>query len=117
MKALFPSIARTLLLCGAITGVSLATPLVAAAPGHSVTVVLSNMSFGRVPADLKVGDTVVWVNHDTVPHTVTARDRSFDLHVGPGQSASQSLDKPGTFPFFCIYHSMMRGTLKVAAAG
>ncbi len=109
-------IARFLLLGGAIAGASLAAPLVAAAPGHSVTVVISNMSFGRVPADLKVGDTVVWVNRDTVPHTVTARDRSFDLHVAPGQSASQTLGKAGTFPFYCIYHSAMRGTLKVASA-
>jgi len=26
-----------------------------------------------------------------------------------------TLQKAGTIPFYCIFHSMMRGTLKVAA--
>ena len=79
------------------------------------TVVMSNMSYGKVPAGLKVGDSVTWVNKDTVPHTVTARDQSFDLRVMPGKSAKQILQKAGVFPFFCTYHTMMRGTLAVAA--
>jgi plastocyanin len=79
------------------------------------TVVMSNMSYGKVPAGLKVGDTITWVNKDTVPHTVTARDRGFDLRVMPGKSARQTLQKAGVFPFFCTYHTMMRGTLTVAA--
>jgi plastocyanin len=79
------------------------------------TVTLSNMSYGRVPSALKVGDTITFVNKDTVPHTVTARDKSFDLHMGPGQSAKMTTDKEGSIPFYCTYHSTMRGTLKVAA--
>jgi plastocyanin len=49
-----------------------------------------------------------------VPHTVTARDHSFDIRIAAGARAQQPLSKAGNFPFFCIYHSMMRGTLKVA---
>jgi plastocyanin len=81
---------------------------------ESYTVNMANMSFGRVPSKLKVGDTIVWTNHDSVPHTVTARDKSFDLRLNPGQSATQQLGKAGSFPFYCIYHSQMRGTLAVA---
>lgn len=88
-------------------------PTVAQAADYTVT--LSNMSYGRLPSSLKVGDTITWVNKDTVPHTVTARDKSFDLHMGPGQSAKMTTDKEGSFPFYCIYHATMRGTLKVAA--
>ena len=79
------------------------------------TVVMSNMSYGKIPAGLKVGDTITWVNKDTVPHTVTARDHGFDLRIMPGKSAKQTLEKAGVFPFFCTYHTMMRGTLTVAA--
>jgi len=104
-----------LLLGGVIASASLNAPPAAAAP-HTATIIMSNMSFGRVPADLRVGDTVVWVNRDTVPHTVTARDRSFDVRLAPGQSVSQPLTKPGTFAFYCIYHSTMRGILKVVPA-
>lgn len=102
---------RKLFWCGAFT--VLAMPAAASAADYTVTV--ANMSYGRVPSNLKVGDTITWVNHDTVPHTVTARDKSFDLRPGPGQSAKMTLDKEGSFPFYCIYHAAMRGTLKVAA--
>ena len=83
----------------------------AAAAEHVVT--MSSMSYGKIPSDLNVGDTVVWTNDDSVPHSVTARDKSFDLRVAPGRSAKMTLAKAGTFPFYCIYHSTMRGTLKV----
>src|SRR5437868_8537224 len=76
-------------------------------PGQYV-VVMSNMNYGRLPAGVKVGDKISWVNHDTVPHTVTARDHSFDLRVGPGQSAQMVVQKAGSFPFYCIFHSTMR---------
>jgi plastocyanin len=79
------------------------------------TVVMANMNYGALPGGAKVGDTIVWVNRDSVPHTVTARDHSFDLRIAPGQSGRMTLQKAGTIPFYCIFHSMMRGTLKVAA--
>ena len=83
------------------------------AAGHVVT--MANMSFGKMPADLKVGDTITWVNRDTVPHTATARDHSFNVRTAPGQSVTMTLSKAGTVAFSCIYHSMMRGTMTVAA--
>jgi plastocyanin len=95
--------------------VALAAPIHAQAAGHQYTVTMANMSYGLMPGNLKVGDTIVWVNRDTVPHTVTARDHSFDLRIAPRQSARMTLQKAGSFPFFCIYHAEMRGTLKVAA--
>ena len=86
-----------------------------ASPPQRVVVTMANMKYGRIPAGLKAGDTIVWVNRDTVPHTVTARDRSFDLRVAPGQSVRQKLAKPGRFAVYCILHPAMRATLDVAA--
>jgi len=83
-----------------------------AASDHQVT--MASMSYGQIPTGLQVGDTITWTNRDTVPHTVTARDRSFDLRVNPGRSARMTLQKAGSFPFYCIYHTTMRGTLNVA---
>ena len=98
-----------------VTGGLAMTGAALAQTSHSYTVAVANMSYGQVPAGLKVGDTLTWVNHDTVPHTVTARDHSFDLRVNPGQSARMTLTQAGSFPFYCIYHATMRGVLKVAA--
>ena len=91
-----------------------AGPLFAEAAPRDHVVNMANMSFGQLPSDLKVGDSITWVNNDTVQHTVTARDHSFDLRMGPGQSAHLTLQKSGTFPFYCSYHSTMRGVLVVA---
>jgi len=101
----------------AVLAGSVALLLVSAAPALAAdhVVAMANMNYGRLPADIKVGDTITWVNRDTVPHTVTARDKSFDLRLGPGQKGTITASKPGSFPFYCIYHATMRGVLKVAA--
>lgn len=85
-----------------------------AAPAQSYTITMANMSYGQIPSGLKVGDTIVWVNRDTVLHTATARDHSFDLRIAPGKSARLTLQKPGNIAFFCTLHVAMRGTLNVA---
>lgn len=79
---------------------------------HVIT--MANMSYGRLPADIKVGDTITWVNNDSVPHTATARDKSFDVRIAAGRKVKMTAQKAGSFAFYCIYHSMMRGSLTVA---
>jgi len=87
-----------------------------ASGGREFTVTMDNMVFGRVPADAKVGDTIIWVNNDTVQHTATARDNSFDVRLQPGKRARTVLSKAGNVAVYCIYHPMMRTTLKVVAS-
>jgi plastocyanin len=103
------SIAAVLALSGALPVTA------AAAAGREAVVTMANMNFGQMPSGLKVGDSVVFVNRDSVPHTITSRDHSFDLRVGPGQRARLSLTKPGNYAIYCILHSQMRGSLAVAA--
>jgi plastocyanin len=100
-----------------MTAVSLTLgPTIASAEAPELRIVtISQMRYGSLPADLKVGDTIVWINKDTVPHTVTAKDHSFDLRLDPGKQVTQTMGKAGTFAFYCIYHPTMRGTLKVAS--
>jgi plastocyanin len=101
-------------LLGAFAAGAMAIAAASPAAAHDYTVTMANMSYGQIPSGLKVGDTVTWVNKDTVPHTVTARDKSFDVRVNPGQSVPQTLSKAGSFPFFCIFHATMRGVLTVS---
>ena len=89
-------------------------PAALAAP-KEYTVVMANMSFGKLPAGVKVGDVIVWVNRDTVVHSATARDHSFDVRTNPGQSVRMTVKKAGSTPFYCIFHAMMRGTLVVSS--
>ena len=93
---------------------SLAAAAPAAGSPRQHVVTMANMSFGRLPANVHVGDTIVWVNRDTVPHTATARNKSFDVRVGAGKRASMTVKQAGNVPIYCIYHPAMRGSLKVA---
>ena len=82
--------------------------------GKEYTVTMSQMRYGTIPGNLKVGDAITWVNKDSVLHTVTARDRSFDIRIPPKHKARMILKKSGTFAFYCTIHPAMRGTLEVA---
>jgi plastocyanin len=78
------------------------------------TVVIAKMKFGPVPAGIRAGDTIVWVNRDPVKHTATARDRSFNLDLPPGKSGRTIVRRIGANPFYCIYHPGMKGALTVS---
>jgi plastocyanin len=79
-----------------------------------VPIVLDKMHFGPIPADLHVGDTLVWQNHDIFRHSATARDKSFDIDLPPGAEVRMVLDKAGSVDFFCKFHPGMTGALVVA---
>ena len=93
-----------------------ATPSGAQSAPREIVVVMDNMTFGRLPTDAKVGDVIIWDNSDTVQHTVTARDGSFDVRLQPGKRGRTVLRKAGSLAIYCIYHPMMRATLQVAAS-
>ena len=82
----------------------------AAGPGVHV-VAMANMRFGPVPAGIKAGDVILWVNRDMVPHTATARDGSFDIELQARQSRRMRVTRAGTFAVYCRFHPAMRATL------
>ena len=110
-----PATVRAALLSFGVLGLALTGSARSAGAPTEHVITMANMSFGAMPTDVKVGDTIVWVNRDTVLHTATARDKSFDLRISQGHSARMTVQKAGAIPFYCIFHSTMRGTLKVAA--
>jgi plastocyanin len=68
------------------------------------------------PQDLtvKVGDTIVWINHDPFPHTATAVGKQFDSHeIATGRSWKYTARKAGVFAYACTLHPTMLGTSRV----
>lgn len=87
-------------------------------PGNSTVVrIVTNAgsnSFSPNPVEVKVGETVTWVNDDSARHTVTSKDGIFDSRMmGKGQSFSFTFDKAGEYPYFCEPHPNMVGTVVV----
>jgi nitrite reductase (NO-forming) len=63
-----------------------------------------------------VNNTVTWMNNDDVAHTITATDGSFGSgNLNAGQAWSHTFTAPGTYTYYCSYHSWMKGTVTVIA--
>ena len=61
---------------------------------------------------LAPGDIVTWINKDIVPHTVTAKDGSWDsdlIEVGERWTTTITPDRGRDY--FCAYHPMMKAGL------
>ncbi|HXG80728.1 MAG TPA: hypothetical protein VNJ05_02900 [Sphingomicrobium sp.] len=78
------------------------------------TIVIDKMKFGAVPADMRVGDRIQWVNRDLFRHTATARGAGIDVDLPPGARKTGIAQKVGAFAVTCRYHPGMRTVLKVA---
>lgn len=98
-----------LALGGAAAGMACAMP---AQP----VVVIEKMKFGVAPEGLKVGDVIVWQNHDLFRHSVTARDGSFDLELDAGSEGTVSLRTAGAIEVYCRFHPGMKLKLTVNPA-
>ncbi len=65
---------------------------------------------------VKVGTQVTWTNNDSIVHTVTAVDGSFDSgFFAEGEHYSYVFDEVGEFEYFCTPHPWMRAKVIVEA--
>ena len=91
--------------------------LLGAAPALAATETVTINNYTFTPATLAVhpGDTVIWTNQDSIPHTATALDgKSFDSGaIDPGESWKFVFTKAGHFNYRCAIHPDMRGAIDV----
>ncbi len=85
----------------------------------------ANAGQAYLPLNLTVtvGTTVRWVNNDSIAHTVTSGDSDgavgnadgiFDSgFLNEGDSFVYTFEEPGEFPYFCIPHPWMKGSVTV----
>ncbi|MFL5815479.1 MAG: cupredoxin family copper-binding protein [Bdellovibrionia bacterium] len=83
-------------------------------------VVLENMKIAPETVEVKVGDTIVWENHDLVPHTATAipstqgSKPAFDSgSIAPNASFKFKAKHAGKYPYQCLFHPTMKANLIV----
>jgi plastocyanin len=82
---------------------------------HSVhTVSIDAMKYLPDRLTVHAGETVVWINKDPFPHTVTEVNGHFDSHeIKPNGSWRYVAKKRGEFAFVCTLHPSMKGALLV----
>ena len=75
---------------------------------------IDNFSFGPQTVTVPVGATVIWINHDDIPHTVVSTDGLFKSMVrDTDETFSYTFTKAGTYPYFCSVHPKMTGKVVV----
>lgn len=80
---------------------------------HSVAI--EGFAFGPKSLNIKKGETIVWANNDSVPHTVTS-DTGTTLAsqtLNKGGNYSFTFNSAGTFSYHCAFHPSMKGTIVV----
>ena len=80
-----------------------------------IEVAIEGSAFNPAVLNVPVGAIVVWYNNDSVTHTITARDNSFDsgnLSPGePGDTFRYTFEQSGTFEYYCKIHPSMVGKI------
>jgi plastocyanin len=75
---------------------------------------IDNFSFGPGTVTVAVGTTVIWTNHDDIPHTVVSTEGVFKSKVlDTDEKFWFTFSKAGTFPYFCSLHPKMTGKVVV----
>jgi nitrite reductase (NO-forming) len=95
---------------GGDTGVSIV-------PGSSS---LTTDAYQPNPVQVGVGDTITWTNDDSQPHTATSGeavtpDGRFDSGImAPAATFDFTFTEAGEYPYFCLLHPNMVGTVSVS---
>jgi plastocyanin len=78
-------------------------------------VLMQNSAFDPVTITVATNTTITWTNKDGMAHTVTSNTAGqFDSGtINANGTWSHLFDTPGTFPYHCIFHAGMTGTVIV----
>jgi plastocyanin len=106
-------------LAALLTACGTAATDTAPAATSEVAVDIDTFRFAPDRTVVTAGSTVTWVNRDATRHTVTAGsvdepDSRFDETVDEvGDEVTATFDQAGTYPYFCVLHPFMTGTIEV----
>jgi plastocyanin len=91
-------------------------PVVTPPPG-SGRVAIVDFDYAPRSVSVAVGTTVTWRNDGVAPHTVTAKDGSYDSGIlATGQEYRRQYTAAGVYEYLCTLHPQMTGTIVVGSA-
>ena len=82
--------------------------------GKVVAVSIKGFKFAPAEVNIKVGETVVWTNEDSVPHTVESSDKTLKSdELSKGDTYNFKFTKAGRYDYACGIHPSMHGSVTV----
>lgn len=96
-------------------GTSTSTAQASSAPqSGEAKVAIRNYGYDPDTITVTPGTRITFTNYDQTAHTATSTSSEFDTGtIAPGHSATVVVKKPGTYPYACLFHAFMRGTVIV----
>lgn len=77
---------------------------------------IRNFPFLRDALTVPFGTEVIWINDDTIDHTVTCDDGSFHSgNLAPGERFRYRFDRPGNYRYHCEIHPSEQGMIQVTS--
>jgi len=86
-------------------------PSAPALVSHALTI--QGFAFSQSSITVKKGDTVVWTNKESAPHTVTGDGGLASPTLNTNGTYSFTFNTAGTFAYHCAFHPSMKGTVVV----
>lgn len=77
------------------------------------TIEIKNSAFSPNPIYVKTGESVKFINNDSVTHTVSFPIFGTDETLNPGQTTTVNFPNVGEFEFSCTIHPAMKGKITV----
>ena len=95
-----------------LTGMLWASAALGAGATHTVRI--EGMKFHPDHLQVRPGDTVVWINGDIVPHTVTAQEQGIESGaIAANARWSITLKQAGDVSYICRFHPLMKAVVSV----
>ena len=78
-------------------------------------VTIQDYTYKPASITVPVGTTVTFTNRDSTPHTATSKESGvFESgSIDTDKSGKITLEKAGTFAYYCVFHPFMKGTIVV----
>ncbi len=77
---------------------------------------ISRFKFVPDNLNVRVGDTITWVNEDIAPHTATANDDSWTTdELGKAQSQTLEITADMSGDYYCVYHPHMKAKITIGS--
>ena len=109
--------ASAILLAGCGSGGGGTDPTSSAASGAAGAKAVTIKDYIYKPGSITVpkGTTVTFTNRDSTPHTATSKESGvFESgSIETGKAGEVTLEKTGTFAYYCLFHPFMKGTIVV----
>jgi plastocyanin len=83
--------------------------------GSTALALIKNWCYSPTVLHIEPGTTVTWVNRDPVAHTITGANRAWGSYrqVRRGRAMAFRFNRAGVYPFYCVIHVGMVGTVVV----